>query len=86
MLLWLFTLCSALKQIKEQNPKLGKSSQVLKVSMDKVYDFTTGLENRPGKTMVFRFMPDMEQVRKAIQVRTASWEADMCSMMKAIHS
>ncbi|KAK9824436.1 hypothetical protein WJX72_010245 [[Myrmecia] bisecta] len=56
-------------KIKEQNPKLAKQSQVLAVSLDKVYGFAiTKGEADNLKNVVFRFMPDAKQVQNAMQL------------------
>ena len=56
-------------QVREQNPKLAKQSRVLKVSMDNVYDFAVTPEvDKKTEGVSFRFMPDMKQVQKALEV------------------
>ncbi len=55
--------------MREQNPKLAKQSRVLKVSMDNVYDFAVTPEvDKKAEGVSFRFMPDMKQVQKALEV------------------
>ena len=57
-------------QVREQNPKLAKQSRVLKVSMDNVYDFAVTPEvDKKTAGVSFRFMPDLKQVQKALEVR-----------------
>lgn len=59
-----------LLQVREQNPKLAKQSRVMKVSMDNVYDFAVTPEvDKKTEGVSFRFMPDMKQVQKALEVR-----------------
>lgn len=58
-------------QIKDQSPKLAKQSRVLSTSMDKVYELLPKVGNQAGKSLVFRLMPDANQVEKAIQVGSA---------------
>ena len=59
-----------LAQVREQNPKLAKQSRVMKVSMDNVYDFAVTPEvDKKTEGVSFRFMPDMKQVQKALEVR-----------------
>ena len=56
-------------QIKEQSPELAKRSHVMKVSLDKVYDFA--LDPQAAKVaegVIFRFMPDAQQVQHALSV------------------
>ena len=56
--------------MREQNPKLAKQSRVLKVSMDNVYDFAVTPEvDKKTAGVSFRFMPDLKQVQKALEVR-----------------
>jgi len=57
-------------QIKEENPRLARDSKVLRVTMDNVYEvFTTPRETTGLQGIHFRFMPDMQQVKHALQVR-----------------
>ena len=57
-------------QVREQNPKLAKQSRVLKVSMDNVYDFAVTPEvDKKTAGVSFRFMPELKQVQKALEVR-----------------
>lgn len=57
------------KQIKEENPRLARDSKVLRVTMDNVYEvFTTPRETTGLQGIHFRFMPDMAQVKHALQV------------------
>ena len=61
-------------QVREQNPKLAKQSRVLKVSMDNVYDFAVTPEvDKKTAGVSFRFMPDLKQVQKALEVRPLSF-------------
>ena len=56
--------------MREQNPKLAKHSRVLKVFMDNVYDVALTPElAKKAEGVSFRFMPDMKQVQKALEVR-----------------
>lgn len=56
-------------QIKEENPRLARDSKVLRVTMDNVYEvFTTPRETTGLQGIHFRFMPDMNQVKHALQV------------------
>ena len=57
-------------QIQEQSPELAKTSHIMRLTLDKVYDFAiTPKENTPAENVVFRFMPDAEQVKHALQVQ-----------------
>ena len=56
-------------QIKDQTPELGKVTQVMKLSLDKAYDYALDpqlAEMRKGVTI--RFMPDAQQVKHALEV------------------
>jgi hypothetical protein len=56
-------------QIREENPRLARDSKVLRVTMDNVYEvFTTPRETTGLQGIHFRFMPDMSQVKHALQV------------------
>ncbi len=55
-------------QIHEQNPQLAKQSRVLEVGMDQVYSFSNGASEHASDGLAFRFMPDAEQVKEAMQV------------------
>lgn len=56
--------------MREQNPKLAKHSRVLKVFMDNVYDVALTPEvDKKAEGVSFRFMPDMKQVQKALEVK-----------------
>lgn len=56
-------------QIKEENPRLARDSKVLRVTMDNVYEvFTTPRETTGLQGIHFRFMPDMQQVKHALQL------------------
>jgi hypothetical protein len=69
-------LYSLAHQIREENPRLARDSKVLRVTMDNVYEvFTTPRETTGLQGIHFRFMPDMSQVKHALQVRTG---ADLC--------
>lgn len=64
-------LCGGMlwSQIKEENPRLARDSKVLRVTMDNVYEvFTTPRETTGLQGIHFRFMPDMQQVKHALQV------------------
>eukprot|EP00878_Enallax_costatus_P015347 GHUV01016075.1.p1 GENE.GHUV01016075.1~~GHUV01016075.1.p1 ORF type:complete len:290 (+),score=71.33 GHUV01016075.1:571-1440(+) len=63
-------LCIWLRfQIKEENPRLARDSKVLRVTMDNVYEvFTTPRETTGLQGIHFRFMPDMLQVKHALQL------------------
>ena len=51
-----------------------KASSVLAVTMDNVYAFATSPRESSGaKGVVFRFMPDMDQVNAALNVRPKTW-------------
>lgn len=55
--------------IKKENPKLGKSAQVLSTSLEAVYEFTTIPPEQTGTQGVsFRFMPDGRQVAEALEI------------------
>ena len=51
-------------QVREQNPELGKDSHIQQVGMDAVY----AMADKGNKELSFRFMPDAQQVRHAMQV------------------
>lgn len=56
-------------KIKEENPRLARDSKVLRVTMDNVYEvFTTPRETTGLQGIHFRFMPDMAQVKHALQL------------------
>eukprot|EP00878_Enallax_costatus_P002572 GHUV01002754.1.p1 GENE.GHUV01002754.1~~GHUV01002754.1.p1 ORF type:complete len:405 (+),score=133.41 GHUV01002754.1:274-1488(+) len=56
-------------KIKEENPRLARDSKVLRVTMDNVYEvFTTPRETTGLQGIHFRFMPDMLQVKHALQL------------------
>ena len=58
-------------QIKEQSPELANQSHVMQLTLDQVYDFAVNPSEQtlpPGNVM-FRFMPDAQQVRHALQVK-----------------
>ncbi|CAL5227100.1 g10006 [Coccomyxa viridis] len=58
-----------IEKVREQNPKLAKQSRVLKVSMDNVYDFAVTPEvDKKTAGVSFRFMPDLKQVQKALEL------------------
>lgn len=68
---------AVLSQVRGQDPKLAKQSRVLKVSMDNVYDFAVTPEvDKKTDGVSFRFMPDMKQVHKALEVRLCA--SEMC--------
>ncbi|KAK9831849.1 hypothetical protein WJX81_001220 [Elliptochloris bilobata] len=61
------------EKIREQNPKLAKQSRVLKVTVDKVYDFAitpdgAGMPGANGASVIFRFMPDAKEVQSALEL------------------
>ena len=71
-------------QVRDQNPKLAKQSRVLKVSMDNVYDFAVTPEvDKKTEGVSFRFMPDMSQVQKALEV--GSMPATRACIMHSPH-
>eukprot|EP00882_Tetradesmus_deserticola_P019139 GHRQ01020587.1.p1 GENE.GHRQ01020587.1~~GHRQ01020587.1.p1 ORF type:complete len:506 (+),score=150.39 GHRQ01020587.1:56-1573(+) len=56
-------------KIREENPRLARDSKVLRVTMDNVYEvFTTPRETTGLQGIHFRFMPDMSQVKHALQL------------------
>eukprot|EP00879_Flechtneria_rotunda_P025219 GHRR01026790.1.p1 GENE.GHRR01026790.1~~GHRR01026790.1.p1 ORF type:complete len:355 (+),score=84.47 GHRR01026790.1:404-1468(+) len=56
-------------QIKEENPRLARDSKVLRVTMDNVYEVFTSPRDTTGLQGIhFRFMPDMVQVKHALQL------------------
>jgi hypothetical protein len=64
------TLLLLLWQIREENPRLARDSKVLRVTMDNVYEvFTTPRDQTGLQGIHFRFMPDVSQVRHALEVR-----------------
>jgi uncharacterized protein YdcH (DUF465 family) len=73
--LGLFFFCeedakALVEKLKQEDPQLAKQSQVIKVTMDRVYSFssaTTG-DTNDAKGVVFRFMPDWRQVKQAMQL------------------
>jgi hypothetical protein len=61
------------KTLKQENPKLGKSAQVLPTSLEAVYELVQGkggLVNSGDKEVdvSFRFMPDSKQVMNALEL------------------
>lgn len=50
--------------IRKENPKLGKSSQVLSTSLEAVYELALG----NGTHVFFRFMPESRQVVHALEL------------------
>ncbi len=50
--------------IKKENPKLGKSAQVLSTSLEAVYELALGKSTE----VLFRFMPDSRQVVHALEL------------------
>lgn len=56
------------EKIQEENPELAKQSRVLEVSMDQVYSFSNSASEHAANGLAFRFMPDAEQVKEAMQV------------------
>ena len=74
-------------QIKEQSPELAKRSHVLKVSLDKVYDFA--LDPQAAKVaegVIFRFMPDAQQVQHALSVRLQKSNLRLDSRSLPLHT
>eukprot|EP00879_Flechtneria_rotunda_P004541 GHRR01004796.1.p1 GENE.GHRR01004796.1~~GHRR01004796.1.p1 ORF type:complete len:408 (+),score=136.00 GHRR01004796.1:163-1386(+) len=56
-------------KIKEENPRLARDSKVLRVTMDNVYEVFTSPRDTTGLQGIhFRFMPDMVQVKHALQL------------------
>lgn len=67
--------CPSYPQIKAANPKLGKQAKVLATSMDRVYDFATTPRGETGTDgVIFRFVPDPQQVESALEVRRRVWQ------------
>jgi hypothetical protein len=61
------------KTLKQENPKLGKSAQVLPTSLEAVYELVLGkgglVKNGDKQVDVsFRFMPDSKQVMNALEL------------------
>ena len=61
------------KTLKQENPKLGKSAQVLPTSLEAVYELVLGkgglVKNGDEQVDVsFRFMPDSKQVMNALEL------------------
>lgn len=58
--------------IKQENPKLGKTAQVLATSLEAVYELTTAKNKKfsvgGAENVSFRFMPDSKQVMKALDL------------------
>ena len=54
----------ACMQVREQNPDLGKQSHIQQVGMDAVY----AMADKSNNELSFRFFPDAEQVKQAMQV------------------
>lgn len=59
---------SLIGKIKEQNPKLGRQAQILPVGMDQVYKFAISPRQKGLEGATFRFMPDMNQVKSAVEL------------------
>jgi hypothetical protein len=60
-------------KIKEQSPELAKRSHVMKVSLDKVYDFALDPQaSKVADGVIFRFMPDAQQVQHALSLYRAA--------------
>lgn len=56
-------------QIKEQTPELGKLSHVVKLSLDKAYDYALDPQlSKIREGVTIRFMPDAQQVKHALAV------------------
>eukprot|EP00879_Flechtneria_rotunda_P021593 GHRR01022758.1.p1 GENE.GHRR01022758.1~~GHRR01022758.1.p1 ORF type:complete len:274 (+),score=28.23 GHRR01022758.1:404-1225(+) len=65
-------------QIKEENPRLARDSKVLRVTMDNVYEVFTSPRDTTGLQGIhFRFMPDMVQVKHALQVSFGCCDATL---------
>lgn len=74
-------------QIKEENPRLARDSKVLRVTMDNVYEvFTTPRETTGLQGIHFRFMPDMRQVKHALQVGSTAQASEISSNMACVSS
>jgi len=57
------------EKMREENPRLARDSKILKVTMDNVYEvFTTPRDVTGLQGIHFRFMPDMHQVKHALQL------------------
>jgi len=65
-----------IRRVRESNPVLGREAKVLRVTLDNVFDvFSAPREVSGLRGIQFRFMPDMNQVRHAIDLyRTAGVE------------
>lgn len=55
------------RTIRKENPKLGKSAQVLSTSLEAVYELALG---KGSDEVFFRFMPDGRQVAHALELYT----------------
>ena len=67
-------------QIKEQSPELANQSHVMQLTLDQVYDFAVNPTEQtlpPGNVM-FRFMPDAQQVKHALEVRVPTSAVGIC--------
>lgn len=72
-------------QIKEQTPELGKVTQVMKLSLDKAYDYALDpqlAEMRKGVTI--RFMPDAQQVKHALEVSFHATDTEIVQLVDVI--
>ncbi|KAG1668464.1 hypothetical protein FOA52_005237 [Chlamydomonas sp. UWO 241] len=59
------------EKIREENPRLARDSKILKVTMDNVYEvFTTPRDVTGLQGIHFRFMPDVAQVKHALELYT----------------
>eukprot|EP00192_Tetraselmis_astigmatica_P010481 CAMPEP_0117667950 /NCGR_PEP_ID=MMETSP0804-20121206/11258_1 /TAXON_ID=1074897 /ORGANISM="Tetraselmis astigmatica, Strain CCMP880" /LENGTH=379 /DNA_ID=CAMNT_0005475747 /DNA_START=189 /DNA_END=1328 /DNA_ORIENTATION=- len=68
---------SLISKIEEQDPKLGRQSQVLPVSMDQVYKFALSPKRTEHQSATFRFMPSSSEVQNAVQLyRDAGLDVD----------
>lgn len=68
-------------QIKEQSPELANQSHVMQLTLDQVYDFAVNPTEQtlpPGNVM-FRFMPDAQQVKHALEVHLPISAVGICS-------
>ena len=57
------------QQIKEDEPKLGKQTRVLKVPINELYNLASATKDTTGSDdLIFRFMPDAAEVVSALEV------------------
>ena len=68
-----------MKQIKEDEPKLGKQTRVLKVPINEIYNYAADPKSVTGsEELVFRFMPDAAEVVSALEV-SSDWLFGRCT-------